>query len=265
MAELSDDQLTQLQELLDSHKQQQVVTAPPVATTQATGFSLKLGGQDYTVRDQGEAQRLLDQYDAQRSQEVEAQRIRAEALEQAQGRQQVLETRQKTGDTFDKEEYARLFLDDPRKARKYELAHDPEQIQFYQGLVNQINTLKQEQAATQFLFKHKDDYVPSAESYKAIESVITQYNLPWDLNGMELAYTVAKEMGAIQQPQGGNRQQQVEDDQEADVQPSFVAAPRVNRRRSSQNQAADESAQILSQFESLSPDAQKKYLESLTV
>ncbi len=261
MAELTDQQLSDLQALLARDKQEQA--APAVAATQSTGFNIKLGGQSYTVRDQDEAQRLLDQYDAQRNQEVEAQRIRAEAVEQAQQRQHVQETRQSTGDTFDKEEYARLFLDDPRKARKYELAHDPEQIQFYTGIVAQLNSLKQEQAASQFLWQHKDDYVPSAENFKAIEGLISQYNLPWDLNGMNLAYSVAKEAGLIKVAAGHQGQRVQEEDLEDDVQPQFVSAPRVGRRRSTAGSAGDENAEIMRKFEDLSPDAMKKYLETL--
>lgn len=265
MPDLSQEQFDQLQALLAEHKTP--AATDPATVSQPQGFSLKLGGNEYQVRDQGEAQRLMDQFEAQRGQEIEAERVKSLA---AQQRAEQLEaqysprSRAQQADGFDKEEYARLFLDDPRKANRYALQHDPEQIQFYQGLVSQVQTLKQEQAASQFLLQHKDDYNPTPQNFKAIEGVISQFNLPWDINGMNLAYTVAKGLGQLSEPeaqQSGRSarsvQQQVEGEGEEQ---SFVPAPRVARRRSSANSGESD---ILNQFESLSPDKMKAYLESL--
>ena len=71
-------------------------------------------------------------------------------------------------------------------------------------------------------------------NFKAIEGLITQYSLPWDLNGMNLAYSVAKEAGLIEASVGtqGSRQRVSDEDLEADTQ--FVSAPRVGRRRTAQ-------------------------------
>lgn len=259
--ELTDQQITDLQELLKKDK-----AVEPVAQTQVSqGFNLNLGGNKYQVRDSDEAQRLIDQYEAQRQQEVEAERVRNLALEQRtqQLQAQLPQRQQAQQDGFDKEEYARLFLDDPRKASRYALQHDPEQIQFYQGLVSQINQVKQEAAASQFLLQHKEDYEATPGNFKALEAVISQFNLPWDINGLNLAYTVAKGSGAIQveQDQQGRRQQQEVEDGFEEPQAQQRFAPRVSRRRTTTSQAED--SQVLAQFESLSPDKMKAYLESL--
>ncbi len=263
MPELSDQQFEELQQLLAKNK-----TPDPGQQQhqpQSQPFTINLGGNSYQVNDQDQAQRLIDQYEAQRGQEVEAERVKGVAAQQrAEQLEQQLSPRVQAQrqDGFDKEEYARLFLDDPRKANRYALQHDPEQIQFYQGLISQVQTLKQEQAASQFLLQHKEDYVPTQANFKAIEGVISQFNLPWDINGMNLAFTVAKGLGQLEEPEapaqrGGARQQQAQLEDEE----SFVAAPRVARRRSSQAQGQAED--VLGQFESLSPDKMKAYLESL--
>ncbi len=254
--ELSDQQISELQELLAKSK-----TPDPgqAQQPQSQPFTINLGGNSYQVTDHDQAQRLIDQYEAQRSQENEAERVKAVAAQQrAEQLEQQLAPRQVPQDGFNKEEYARLFLDDPRKANRYALQHDPEQIQFYQGLISQVQTLKQEQAASQFLLQHKEDYVPTQANFKAIEGVISQFNLPWDINGMNLAFTVAKGLGQLEEPEapaqrGRQQQAQLEDDE------SFVPAPRVARRRSAQ--AQDNSEDILDQFGTLTADQMKSYLE----
>ncbi len=258
--ELSDQQFAELQTLLAKSKEP---VEDSVHTQRPQPFTLNLGGNAYQVEDQDQAQRLIDQYAAQRNQEAEAERVKAVAAQQrAEQLEQRLSPRVQAqhADGFDKEEYARLFLDDPRKANRYALQHDPEQIQFYQGLISQVQTLKQEQAASQFLLQHKEDYTPTPQNFKAIEGIISQFNLPWDVNGMNLAFALAKGQGQLEEPESGKStsrgQVEVQDDDE-----SFVPAPRVARRRSSQNQGQAE--EVLSQFESLSPDKMKAYLESL--
>ncbi len=260
MAELTQEQVDALQALIAQGKPAPVAVASPAPVAEPAGFNLRLGGNSYTVRDQDEAQRLLDQYDAQRAQEVESERIRATALEQQQQRiEATLPSRQ--GDGFSKDEYARLFLDDPRKAQRYMLQHDPEQIQFYGGLVNQINALKQEQAGTQFLLQHKNDYVPTPQNFAAINKIISDHNLPWDINGMNLAFSVGRGLGLITSPEAEWQAEGDPGDEQEQV--AVAPPPRVSRRRSSQNQAASENSQIMAEFENLSPDKMKQYLESL--
>lgn len=263
MADLSQEQIEQLQALLAEHKTPAAETVP--AVTQPQGFSLNLGGNQYQVRDQSEAQRLLEQFEAQRGQELEAERVKTLAaqqrLEQLEAQYAPRQTANAGADTFDKDEYARLFLDDPRKASRYALQHDKEQIQFYQGLVSQIQVLKQEQAAGQFLLQHKDDYKPTPGNFKAINDVMSQLNLPWNVQGMNAAFAVAGSMGQLEgtpAAQGnGSRASQIE---EEDGEQQFVPAPRVARRRSSTNSGESD---IVAQFEDLTPDKMKAYLESL--
>lgn len=258
--ELSQEQLNELKDLLKPKEQPIVNTAAPQE------FQIRVGDQNYIVRNQDEAQRLFDQYEAQQSQALEAERVKALALEQRAQQfesTQQRQTRTATGDNFDKEEYARLFLDDPRKANRYALQHDPEQVQFYQGLVSQLSAVKQEAAASQFLLQHRDDYNPTEKNYKAIEGLIAQYNLPWNLQGMNLAFQVAKAQGQIealeepetQQRRGQAQQQRLEQE---DGEESFVPAPRLRRKAGG---ASDED--IAERFSQLGPAEQKKYLESL--
>lgn len=265
MAELTDQQLADLQELIAKSRQGAI---PPIgdtvpqATTQSPGFTLRLGGNSYSVKDQDEAQRLLDQYEAQRQQELESQRIQAQAQQQQVERAQAQQSAGgRAADDFDKEEYARLFLADPRQAQRYMIQHDPEQIQFYSGLVAKINEVKQESAASQFLLQHRDDYRATPKNFGALNSLITQFNLPWDLNGLNLAYSVAKMQGSLEGGQSaaggqGRGQQQSEFD-------DYEAPPPSLKRRRSGTSADSENEEVLSQFENLSSEAQKKYLESL--
>ncbi len=255
--ELSQEQLNELKELLKPK-----ATEQPQATPQSQEFQIRVGDQNYIVRSQEEAQRLFDQYEAQQNQALEAERVKALALEQRQQQYAQTPQRQAATDGFDKEEYARLFLDDPRKANRYAMQHDQEQIQFYQGLVSQISAMKQESAAQQFIIKHRDDYVATDKNFKAINDVIAQYNLPWNLQGMDLAFQVARASGNLDLPEAQQKQLEQAQHQtlgQEDGEPAFTPAPRLRRRAG----GVDE-GDIAERFEKLSSDEQKKYLESLT-
>ena len=266
MAELTEDQIVALQEFL---AKSQPSTTVPAQQVQQPSYNFKLGGQSYNASSQEEAQRILDQYDSQRASEVEAERIRATALEQQQQafqQQQHQQRQASAGDNFDKERYAGLFLNDPREAQRYLLQHDPAQLQIFGTLVNEIQALKnerindkQEQAASQFLIQHRDDYEATPENFKAISDVISRLGLNWDLQGMNAAYTVANSLNALSN--SGRSAQR--DEPEADDFQQVVSAPRMRSRRS-QNREQDEMSQLLGEFEKLSSDDMKKYLESQT-
>ncbi len=262
--ELSQEQVSQLQDLL---KKQEASTNPVAQpTTQSQEFQIRVGEQNYIVRNQDEAQRLFDQYEAQQAQALEAERVKSLALEQRQQQFQAQpQSQRQTGtDGFDKEEYARLFLEDPRKANRYALQHDSEQLRFYQGLVSEMTGIKQEAAASQFLLQHRDDYVPTDDNFKAINGIMSQYTLPWTLQGMNLAFQVAKAQGQLEQPEAQTQKQvryatppqtQAEEGEEEQA---FTAAPRLRRRSGG---AGEED--IAERFSQLGPAEQKKYLESL--
>lgn len=201
---------------------------------------------------------MLDEADRQYQTQLEAERIKSQAAEQAAEQARAEAARRSaqpttpTGD-FDKEEFAKQFLDDPRKSLHYAIKHDPvlggvfQQLAAGQAaLAKQLEDINYERQAEAFV-KASSDYVPNEENFKVMESVMAEKSLPWNSAGLGLAWAYAKEQGLVELGE-----QQV-------AEPSF-APPSIRSRRSSQIEPDD----VMAQFESLSPDKQKAYLESLT-
>jgi len=247
-----EQQLAELKALAETRPGQQV------ERQEQQGFTLNLGGNAYTVRDGVEAQRLVDQYESQKREEIERLRIEAEA--QAQQVQQPVAPAASTTDSFDKNRFAELFLKDPREAQRYVWQNDPMVVGLFQNIANELAQVKQEAAANAFLAQHKDDYVASPANYKALESVIASNNLPWTLDAMNLAYVVAKQQGVLELPvsTGRGQSQEVDSEEEPVYAQRTPTPPRVKRRVNSED---DQAAAMLDQFSSLSADQMKAFLE----
>lgn len=254
---LSAEQLEQLRTLIDS--QTAAVVTPPAQVQQVQQpqepqpLTFQFGGVEYTARDQAELQRIMAQVDQARNSEYEAARLREEAARQRQP-----DPRTAT-DGFDKEEYAKLFLDDPRKANRYAMQHDPEQIRFYTNLVSQVETLKQESAAQQFLLANPD-YERNPANFRVLEGIMRQYNLPPDANGFSLAFITAKQSGLIadnsQAAHAGAVADASADELRSNVVP-ITAPPRL--KKGGRGTLSDDS-DVMSRFESLTPEQMKQFL-----
>lgn len=243
----------------------QSTTQQQAATQAPQPFNLKLGGNDYTVRDGVEAQRLIEQYESQQREEHE--RLRLEVEAQQQRHEAALPTvPTAVADGFSKEKWAELVLKDPREANRYVWQNDPGIQGLFGKLTAELSQVKQEAAAQAFLNQHREDYQPSAGNYKAIESIIQSHNLPWDLNGLNLALVVGRSTGQItdtrqQQQGGGDQDQQVDPDNLIEFQPQQrqrqAAPPRIQRRG---NTEADSNDAVMAEFEKLSPDQMKSQI-----
>jgi hypothetical protein len=250
--ELSQEQLDGLQTLLDQHKQSTSPVTSPVTVqpVQQSEFKINLGGNQYTARNQEELDRIIENYQYQSQQELENERLKFQSEAAARP---AVQPQASAANGFDKEEYARLFMQDPIKANRYLVSKDNDQLAFYGQLMNEISALKQSAAASQFLLQNRD-YEPTPGNFQALEKIVETYHLPWDINGMNAAYQLGLQTGSITR---GETDGQSEAEPEAQFAP-----PRINSRRSTASQV--DGSELLDQFENLTADKQREYLESLT-
>lgn len=256
---LSPEQLEQLRQslLADAAARQQTANGN---TPVPPAFTVTRGDQQYQVHDQAELQRLLDEADRQRDAALQAEQVRAQALEQQlaafQAQQAAAQRPAQQPAEFDKEQYAKLFLEDPRKAQIYMWQHDDNVKQFFGGVAAKVTQLEQtldeerQQRSAERFMDRNGDYVATPENFQALEAIIKENGLPWTDASLGLAWAFAKEQGVVSvyEPEVGAPA-------ELDIAP-----PSFPSRRSSQIEPDD----IMRQFETMSPDAQKKYLESIS-
>lgn len=224
-------------------------------------WTVKRGDQDLQFRDPTELQRQIDELDRQHQSALEAERIRAQSVQQQLELLQAERARasqpQQTQAEFDKEAYARLFLDDPRKAQQYLWQHDNDLKNFFGGVAQKIVQLesdlateRQERAAELFV-SQTPDYVQTPENFEAIQSIINgDPNLGWNYAHLQLAWARVKELGQAVLGDEPGGEQQVDE---------YVPAPPLLRGRSSQVEGSD----IMREFENLPADKQRAYIESL--
>lgn len=251
---LSDEQLAQLADLVAKRNQ----PSTPTGTPASDPWHVKRGDTDVELRSPADAQRLLEETERQYQAQLDAERIKREALEQQAEQARVEAARrnqpQPGADEFSKEKFAEQFLEDPRKSLHYAIKHDPVLGGVFQSLAQnqarleqQIADLTYERHAEAFV-RQAPDYVPNDENFKIMEQTIAQHNLPWTTAGMGLAWSYIKEQGLVDLADAAPAEQ-------------HVAPPSLGRGRRSSQVEPDA---ILEQFESLSPEKQKAYLESLT-
>lgn len=246
-------QLKEIKDLLaaggDSHQEQA-----------ATGFNIKLGGNNYSVANGVEAQRLIDQYEGQVHESLEAERLRADSAREHASALPTVQAGQEAG--FDKNAFAELFLKDPREANRYQIKHDPELRNWFASVTSELTELKQKNATNEFLRQHSADYHASPKNFKAIESVMAQNNLPWhSTDALNLAFFTAKQQGLLEDAPTQQRGR-VNSEEEEYLAQRTPAPPRTSRSRSNGEQSQE--AELLENFERLTPDQMKAYIEKQT-
>ncbi len=254
----------------------QVAQPDPAAPAQRDPepLSFEWGGQRYEARDSNELQNRLAEIQRQEQVARQSAEVQAQANAQRQAEQERLQQAAAAGQPrFDKEEYARLFLNNPVEAQDYINRFTPS----YQNAVGTLYAkqveLEQNLAAEQFL-RTNPDYTGSADSFQKLEGVRQQYNLPFTSAGLGMAYLVAKNAGLFPQPEAeqsaqpqddvpeGLTEEQAEDFralQNQQAQPK-ITPPRAPRKRTASAAISDD---WVNRFENLSPDKMKETIERM--
>lgn len=257
--QLTVEQIAALQDLIA--RQRLAAEAANQPTSQP--WTIRQGDQELQFRDPADLQNRLAEIERQHEAALAAERVRAQATQQqlealqSQLQQQAPPPPAVQPAEFDKETYARYFLEDPRKAQKYWMQHDDELKNFFGGvaqkivqLENDLSTERQERAAELFV-SQTPDYVPDPANFQALEGIIKEQGLDWNYANLKMAWAYAKDQGVAligeAEPEGGEAADQ------------FIAGPPMLQRRSTQVEPDD----ILAQFETMTPQQQKAYLESL--
>lgn len=234
-------------------------------------ISFQYNGQTYQVRSAEELQARIDQIKAQEESQVQAERIRLQA-EANRAAEEAANQNSGNQPKFDKEEYANLFLKDPVAADAYLEQFSPTRQAVIQRLQSKVVELEQTVSVQQFL-NANPDYEPNAESFNKLHALMQQYNLPWNFQGLSLAYVMGKTNGQfqvaepeqVQQPQVDQSQANFEfDEQDPEAVSQFLAQRQQQARvvppslpRGKRAAAANEQAQYLDRFENLTADQMK--------
>lgn len=271
--ELSKEQLGFLRELLDGAEKEQV----PAATQQQQqqqqptnqNLTFTMDGRTYEARDAADLQRLIDEANRQKDAAVQAERARIASLASVEAERinqiQRIAGGQQQADQFSKDRYAELFIQDPIAAYDYLDSHRPSKRQEQAMTQARIQELEQVVAAQTFLAKNPD-YVANDQNWSSMTGIMQQYGLPFNANGLGMAYIVGKATGVIQgekkeegRQQRASQQQELFDDED-DFPTRRSAPPSVPRNRRGSISESDEQ---LSRFESLPADQQRKILEGM--
>jgi hypothetical protein len=238
---LTDEQLAALLE------QATKVTDPNDKPAESAPLRYRLGDQQFEAKTPEEMQAQLD---------AVMQRVNATVQQlQQQAAAPAPAADKKDAPAFDRERYAELFLKDPLAAADYldEIRFGMQQpTKVLKTVIQDVGAMEQSLAVQQFM-SAAGDYEPTPENFRALSETMAAYALPWNFNGLKLAYTQAKADGRIR----------TSDDAEPSGQmlSGRRAAPVAPRGGQMSSAAVD--ADVLARFETMTPDKMKAFLEGL--
>lgn len=230
-------------------------TAPPVDPAdpkQPASLKYRLGNQTFEAKTPEELQAQLDAAMSHIGQTV--QNLQHQAAAAPQPAAQTPSTPQ-----FDKEKYAKLFLENPLDAAEYldEIRFGvAKPAQVLKTVIQDVGAIEQSNAVQQFI-SNTADYEATPENFHALASYMQQYGLPWNYNGMKLAFGQAKLDGKIRTSDQDAQPQQ----QQGGYMPSRRGAPVVPRSAQVSSTTVDQD--LMDRFESMSPDKMKAFLEGI--
>lgn len=132
--------------------------------------------------------------------------LEANKAETARLAQLVEQSRPRTNDGFDKDQYYRLLNEDPMKAQNYVDAYrfgipDPDQVpKYFQNMNEKITQFDGMTLAGQFLQQHEEFPQGDAEAAKALRNEmegLTNQGHPFSMETMEMAYRRSVTAGKI--------------------------------------------------------------------
>lgn len=256
---------------------QQQVQQPHQSEPEPLSFSY--GGQTYEVRSKEELQSRIDEIRRQEEAQVNAERIRL----QSEVARNAEETNRNAGEApkFDKEEYANLFLKDPVAADEYLGQFSAARQNTAHNLASKVVELEQQVSVQQFLNSNQD-YEPNAENFGKLNGLMQQYNLPWNFQGLSLAYTMGKSNGQFEAPKEQEEPAQARsvasedfgqdlDVNDPDAVREFLATQRSKASRPAppslprtrRSASANEQSQYLDRFENLPADKMRDIILGL--
>lgn len=221
------------------------------AAPSGEGFKMNVGGQEYNFKSTEEMQNFVNS-----------------TLQTAQ--QQIAYATQNPGTRVTADDMARREIPKPDlKEFAKKLDENPADAFNYidkfrfgtENVAGVLNTLVQQQlaqgqmlAAYQFREMHPE-YQRTPENVDALQKVMTGYNLPLTVDGLEMAYAVARQNGLIKEAEARE-----EEPQRQTQSPYATAPPRIGRTNSAgavpdfmsfaEDLDADQLLKVISEFES---------------
>lgn len=275
---LTAEQVAAMKAAIQEFESAPAISQPATVQTQVQQrepepLSFEWGGQRYEARDSAELQNRLAEIQRQEQVARQSAEVQAQANAQRQAEQERLQQAAAAGrPAFDKEEYARLFLQNPVEAQDYINRFTPSYQNAVGTLYAKTVELEQNLAAEQFL-RTNPDYTGSAESFQKLEGVRIQHNLPFTSAGLGMAFLVAKNSGLFPQPEAepepqandvpeGLTDEQAENFRELQAQGAQqrITPPRAPRKKTASAAIGDD---WLNRFENLSADKMRETIERM--